>query len=150
MFITKPYMVKGILKMKFAFVLFILLIIPLGHQQIAAEPFPELNQIYFAPTGIGIPPRIILLIRKGNQYGAVKFINFRTGKNNIDLFGDYESWYQGDGSGDLIKQNIKYLKGEVSDKKLWGIGRFSFSFDTPNIHCGPIKSIRKGDRLIMP
>ena len=99
------------------------------------------GDVQLAPNAIGMPVGRILLIRKDNNYCAVKFTQNWTGKTDYDQHAEYESYYQGDKTGNLISKNVKYRKEEVYYTKP------SFSiFGHPvrigakrDIRCGPVE-----------
>lgn len=105
------------------------------------KTLPEANEVQIAPNAIGIPLGHILLIRNDSDYCAVKFIRCWTGQADYDQHAEYESYYQGDKTGDFRSKNVKYRKEEVYYTKP------SFSiFGHPvrigakrDICCGPIE-----------
>jgi hypothetical protein len=92
------------------------------------------------------PFQKILLIKKGEKYGAVRFTEFNREDNatpgsafregKATEYAKYEWYYQGDGSGDFTKSNVKHGKGELVDKPLRGIGRLAFQTGTVRIEFG--------------
>jgi len=62
---------------------------------------------------IAMPLGRIILIRKGQKYCAIKFIDTWLGETEWDHFSSYEYYYQGDGSGDFSKGNIISGTGEL-------------------------------------
>ncbi len=103
----------------------------------------ESNMAIVRPNAVRVPLGRILLIRKDDQYCAVKF--FDVWWTSEEPFGDrhaiYESYYQGNGSGDFSKRNVQYRKEKLSvgkPKFLWGLGHYSVKGDK-DIRCGPIK-----------
>jgi hypothetical protein len=115
-----------------------------GRQMLASNEVggivpPEPNDVVIAPNAVIVPMGRIVLVRKGSEYCAVKFNEFSTGKTEEDRFAKYESYYQGDGTGDLLNENVQSKKGELSAPRPRGIGRLAFSFGNRNVLCGPIK-----------
>jgi hypothetical protein len=55
----------------------------------------------------------ILLARKSLEYCALKFTNTWLGETKYDHYTSYEFYYQGDGSGDFSRANVKSGKGEL-------------------------------------
>jgi len=100
---------------------------------------PEPNEVHIAPNGVIVPLGRILLIRKGCEYCAVKFTRFWTGKTEEDRYASYESYYQGDKTGDFSNKNVQFRREKLSFPKPRGIGRLAFSFGNKEIRCGPIK-----------
>lgn len=111
----------------------------LASNQIGDIVSPRPNDVIIAPNAVMVPMGRIILVRKGSQHCAIKFTEFRTGKTEEDEFARYESYYQGDGTGDFLKKNVQIKKGELSAPKPRGIGRLAFSFGNRNVLCGPIK-----------
>lgn len=99
---------------------------------------PGPNDVHIGPNVVTIPVGRILLVRKGTQYCAIKFTEFWTGKTEEDVYARYESYYQGDASGDFARKNVQFKKEKLSFPKPRGIGRLAFSFGNKNIQCGPI------------
>jgi hypothetical protein len=101
----------------------------------------EMNDVILAPNAVGIPLGRILLIRKGNEYGAVKFTQCWTGKTKYEQHAEYESYYLGNQTGNINSIKAKYIKEEVF------YTRPSFAiFGHPvrigakrDIRCGPIE-----------
>jgi hypothetical protein len=119
----------------------------LGGEMVAAsQEIRTLNpdSVGIAPNGIRVPIGIILLIRKNTEYCAIKFTKFWTGETQDDEYATYESYYQGDRTGDFKKKNTIFKQGKLSRPRLRGIGRLSFSFGTTDIQCGPIKLFWSG------
>lgn len=109
----------------------------------------ESNNVHIAPNSVGIPLGRILLARKGLSYCAIKFTKFwtrNTSKVNTlfvaagsDKYALYESYYQGDKTGNFLKKNVEFKKAKLSSPKPRGIGRLAFSFGDRVVKCGDIK-----------
>jgi hypothetical protein len=76
------------------------------------------------------------LVRKDQEYCAVKFTEFWTGKTEQDYFARYESYYPVDKTGMFPDNSTKLIREELSYPKPRGIGRFSFSLGNKEIRCG--------------
>lgn len=110
---------------------------------------PKDNEVYIAKVGMVMPLGNILLVRKNSEYCAVKFTKFWLEKTSevstpfvaagSDKYALYESYYQGDGSGDFSKKNAQFKKEKLSFPKPRGIGRLAFSFSKKEIICDAIK-----------
>jgi hypothetical protein len=63
----------------------------------------------------------------------------------LSLFANYESYYQGDGSGDFSKNNVQFKKDTLTHPKpKWSIfGHLIFNGNR-EIVCGPIKLFWSG------
>ena len=89
----------------------------------------------------------LLLIRNGKDCCAVRFTEFHRGHdakpstifNSGDetLYAEYDWYFQGDGSGDFTKSNVKSGHEKLKRGPMVGIGRFSFQIGTTAISCGP-------------
>jgi hypothetical protein len=79
------------------------------------EYFPQIQEPEEVRIGhdvISMPLGRILLVRKGAEYCALKFTNNWLSKTpfviaETDIYTSYEFYYQGDGSGDFSKGNVK-------------------------------------------
>ncbi len=84
----------------------------------------EAPSIYVQPDAIGMPLGNIVLIRKNSRYCVLNFTKFIQGKKEDEGSTSYEAYFQGDGSGDFTKKNIKSMEGELSfmePKQMGGI-----------------------------
>jgi len=97
---------------------------------------PGQNDVVIAPNAIIMPLGRILLVRKGFEYCAIKFVKFWTGKTDEDMYAEYESYYKNDKIEKFSDENVEFRKGKLSAPKPKGIGRFAFSFGNRNVHCG--------------
>jgi hypothetical protein len=93
-----------------------------------------------APNCVQAPIESILLVRRNREYCAIRFLKFWTGETKEDKYAIYESYYQGDRTGNFTAKNVKFKKEQLYSPRLRGIGRLSFSFGgNADIHCGPIE-----------
>jgi len=106
------------------------------------------NDIVIGSNAVRIPLGRILLVRKNSTYGAVKLIRLWTGKTEKDRYAEYESYYQGDKTGDFSNKNVQFKKGKLSFPKPHGIGRLAFSFGNRDIQCGLIKLAWYGEQWV--
>jgi len=109
---------------------------------------PGPNEVHIGKTAIMMPLGKILLVRRNSEYCAVIFTDFWVGKTEEDLYAKYESYYQGDKSGDLSRQNVKYKNRKLSFPKPRGIGRLAFSFGNKEIQCGTIRLLWSGQGAV--
>jgi hypothetical protein len=101
--------------------------------------------VEIAPHAVKIPVGFLLLVRRGMEYGAIKFSKFWTGETSEDQYAAYVSYYQGDKTGNFTNQNVRTQLGELSRQRPRGFGRLSFSFgNKTDILCGPIKLLWSG------
>ena len=110
---------------------------------------PKDNEVHVGKTVIVMPLGKILLVRKDSEYCAVKFTRFWSENTSevgsifvaagSDEYAVYESYYQGDKTGDFSKKNVEFKKEKLSFPKPRGIGRLAFSFGNKEIKCGSIK-----------
>ena len=105
---------------------------------------PGPNDVHVGKTAIVMPLGKILLVRKDSKYCAVRFTESWTGKTEEDLYAKYESYYQGDKSGDFSKANVQLKKENLSFPTPRGVGRLAFSFGNKEIECGPIRLFWSG------
>ncbi len=80
----------------------------------------------------------LVLVRKGSVYGAIRLNTYERGKQNLfktTYYTTYDAWYQGDGSGEFGRNNVKHQAGKAS-QRLYGLGRMAFDFSSPEISCG--------------
>jgi hypothetical protein len=112
-----------------------------GDMTVSDQDAKPLNpdDVGIAPNAIRVPIGIFLLARKNQEHCAVKFTKFWTGKTQEDEFVTYESYYQGDRTGNFSNKNVKIKREKLSSPKPRGIGRLAFSFGDRDIKCGSIK-----------
>jgi len=104
------------------------------------QEIPGPNEVRIGGMGVVIPLGRILLIRRGLEYGAVKFTEAWTGKTGKEWHANYESYYQGDKSGDFSKKNVQFRRGKVIQTEGIFFGGHSWSLRTNiDIRCGPIR-----------
>lgn len=98
----------------------------------------ETNEVHIGPNGISMPLGKILIVRKGTDYCALKFIEFWTGENKEDRYARYESYSYGDKPADFSRNNVKLKKEELYfPKARWSIFGHPVAFGTKDeIHCG--------------
>jgi len=104
------------------------------------------REVRIRPNAIIVPLGTIVVIRKGSEYGAVKFTEYWTGATRDDQYGRYESYYQGDNSGDFSKANVRVTKGDLSMLKPIGWAGLHCAPGNPDFRCGPIKLGWSGTR----
>lgn len=113
----------------------------------AQQPNPELphvsadsrDEVLIGGEGVRIPLERILLVRKGTDCCAVKFVKFWTGKTEEDYLGSYERYYQGDGSADFTTKNVQFQIDEVLYPRVRGSGAFAIQFGEKDLRCGSIQ-----------
>jgi hypothetical protein len=108
---------------------------------------PPSEYVIVSPNAIIMPLGNILLIRKDSVYGAIRFIKFWTGKGENDRYATYESYYQGDKTGDFANKNAKFTKEELHfpEPSFSLFGHPFFGFDMrDHIRCGPIRLLWSG------
>ena len=67
--------------------------------------------IHIGPHFVSMPIGRIVLVRRGSEYCAMKFTEAWEGKGvESPRFANYESYYQGDGTGDFSKSNVQFVK----------------------------------------
>jgi hypothetical protein len=102
---------------------------------------PLSEYVIVSPNAIIMPLGKILLIRKDSDYGAIKFIKFWTGKAENDRYATYESYYQGDKTGDFSNKNAEFTKEELhSPNPSFSLFGHPIAFGIrDDIRCGPIR-----------
>ncbi len=96
---------------------------------------------------VSVPVGRFLLIRNGNDVCAVRFARFQRGgdaksptvfhSGDETLYAEYDWFHQGDGTGDLTKQNVGSGHKELKRGPMVGIGRFAFQLGSTILSCGP-------------
>lgn len=97
------------------------------------------NEIIVTPVAVKIPVGRILIVRKNLEYCVLRFTKIWAGKTEEDWYASYESYYQGDKTGDFSKTSVQLRKYELSSPRPRGIGRLAFSFGDKDVKCGPFK-----------
>jgi hypothetical protein len=102
------------------------------------------NVVSIGGAAVSIPVGRIMLVRKGTEYCAIQFDNAwieKSGWKSGWKRATYESYYQGDGTGDFSKENVHLRKGEVhlSEGHWIGGGHYIHFWRNEDIRCGPIK-----------
>lgn len=101
---------------------------------------PGPDEVFIGQASVGVPLGRVLLARKGSEYCAFKFTNTWLGETKYDHYTSYEFYYQGDGSGDFSRANVKSGTGELFFPRVrgWmGIPVIKGAKDT--IECGGMK-----------
>jgi hypothetical protein len=83
-----------------------------------------------------VPKGVFLLIRKGQQIGAIRFTSIELGSTVGTGNASYESYFQADGSGSFRYSNVRKQTGENNLKPLKGIGRLAFQPGQDRIRVG--------------
>jgi hypothetical protein len=109
---------------------------------------PGTDDVHIGKTAIVMPLGRILLVGKNSEYCAIKFTKYWTGRTGEDHFAKYESYCQGDKSGNFIKKNVILKRGELSFPKPRGIGRFAFSLANREIECGIARLLWSGQGAV--
>lgn len=110
---------------------------------------PGPDEVHISGIGIIMPLEKILLVRKDSEYCALKFTKVWSENTSevssifvakgSDEHAIYESYYQGDSSGDFSKSDVEFKSDRLSFPKPRGIGRLAFSFGNKKIKCGSIE-----------
>src|SRR5205807_3245695 len=96
----------------------------------------QTDQFVVGPGEVLAPKGVFLLIRKGQEIGAIRFTNIQRGKEVGTGKASYESYFQSDGSGLFRSPNIQKQTGFIDLKPLKGIGRASFQFGKDKVQVG--------------
>jgi hypothetical protein len=84
------------------------------------------DRVEVGQSEVCIPKGVFLLVRKGREYGAVRFTDFEPGETANTGGATYESYYQSDGSGSFLTAKAHKQSGRLFEKPPSGIGRFAF------------------------
>ncbi len=97
--------------------------------------------VHIAPHFVSMPIGRIVLIRRGSEYCAVKFAEAWKGKTESARFQNYESYYQGDGTGDFSNENVQFAKDTLVDRQsvLGRLYPVPFGHRNLYIKCGAVK-----------
>lgn len=102
-------------------------------------------------TAISAPVGRLLLMRKKNDLCAIRFTEFHRGNDarpqtsfhtdEETLYAEYDWFYQGDGSGDFTKNNIKSGHSQLTRKATIGYGHLlHIQSGKVMVKCGPLKA----------
>lgn len=101
---------------------------------------PKDNEVLISFNCVEMPLDKILLIRKGCDYCALKFMKLWTEKDGNEKYAAYEVYYQSDGTGDFSKKNIIINNSVASELPLKGPFRpFIYQPGNSFVKCGPHK-----------
>lgn len=90
-----------------------------GHMSGLAKAKNEREKFTIANNAISVPAERFMLIKKDTKYAALKMIDVQK------KAAKYEWYYQADGSGNFLSNNVKKGWGEVKDLYIPIIGRFA-------------------------
>jgi hypothetical protein len=110
---------------------------------------PKVDEAGIYTGHIAVPENYLVLFRKANEYGVIKLSGYRKENftergsflrysGSIDEYASYESFFQGDGSGDFAKKNVMHKTGTVSSVPR-GIARAIFNMGDAEIKIGKYK-----------
>jgi hypothetical protein len=103
---------------------------------------PISDDVRIVYSGAYMPLGHFLLIRKKNEICALKFTKFWNEKQGAEIERNavYISYYQNDGSGNLLSPNVKITEGQASSLP-WRVFTRLFMWQpgTTYIKCGPLK-----------
>jgi hypothetical protein len=92
------------------------------------------------PSGVAMPVRKIILAKKGLEYCSIKFTSTWLEEKKHDYYTAYECHYQGDGSGDFNKSNVKFGNGELFYPRERGWFVIPFTSEAKDtFECGRMK-----------
>jgi len=98
---------------------------PAGAQSPAKQATPTQPEFAMGPRYVLMPEKFFLLVRKGQDIGAVRFTKI---EQDADGNGKsrYESYFQGDGSGSFLNSNVIKRTEEIEIKPMRGIHAFAW------------------------
>ena len=119
---------------------------------------PRHNEAHIGQTAIVMPLGYLTLVRQDAKYCAINFtkawpentseVGSMFEASGSDEYAIYNSWYQGDKSGDFSNKNVEFKMDKLLLPKPRGIGRLAFSPGNKEIKCGPIKLLWSGNGSI--
>lgn len=107
--------------------------------------------IYVSPISLSAPIGGFLLLRKGTDVCALRFTNIQRGgdakpptpfhSGEESTYAEYDWFYQGDGSSDLTKPNVKSGHSKLSKKATVGffVRQLAWPRGDPFVRCGPLR-----------
>lgn len=95
----------------------------------------QTRRFIVGPLEIRPPQGVFLLIRKGSQVGAIRFVRVNTGTGDTGS-AIYESFFQGDGSGSFLNASVVKISESTEWKPWVGIGRLSYQPGQRRIRVG--------------
>jgi hypothetical protein len=106
----------------------------------------------FGPRYMVVPEKMFLLVRKGTLLGAFHFTNmesdlYRNGRC-YEGRSSYESFFQGDGSGSLIKKNVVKRSGSINIEPIKGIHPFAWQPGADKLRVGNWKFGCMGNNVV--
>jgi hypothetical protein len=129
-------------KMRILVFLLTLAVLTIGDNVASAESIAsDVDEIRIVVAGhvMIMPVNYIILAKpiEDDKYCAIKFLKMWDGKHKDERYAEYVSYYQPDGSGDLLKSNVIVKRDVLKWPRLIGIGWFSFAFGANyDISCG--------------
>jgi len=102
---------------------------------------PANDEVQIGPNGFIMPLNRILLVRKSLEYCAIKFTEFGKDDKAGNQYAKYESYYQGDKTGNFAKANVKKKEAILfSPKPKWSIFGHPIVFGAnEEIQCGSLR-----------
>lgn len=94
---------------------------------------PRTEEVYIMTNSVRVPVGYIVLVRRDSEYCSVKFTEIKIGRTIDDWIYKYESYYQGDKTGNLTNENVQFVKGKLLATRQNAIIKIG------SIQCGPIK-----------
>lgn len=109
-------------------------------------------EFVFGPSYMVVPEKMFLLVRKGTQLGAFHFTSiesdaYKSGRC-YEGRSNYESFFQGDGSGSLIKENVVKRSGNINIEPVKGIHLFAWQPGKDKLWIGNWKFGCMGNNIV--
>jgi len=107
--------------------------------QTGAEPWRVYdNAFVIGASSILVPEGVFLLVRKNGKIGAVRFTNVEHRGEACIGSANYDSYFQGDGSGSFQSPNVRKRTGRINLKPPRGPGKLSLlvDFGYPKVRIG--------------
>jgi hypothetical protein len=86
---------------------------PAQDQKTDRPGFSAFGNASVGPTVVAMPIGKIILAKKGLEYCSIRFTSTWLSGSDFDYYTAYEYYYQGDGSGDFKRSNVKFGNGEL-------------------------------------
>jgi hypothetical protein len=88
------------------------------------------------PNAISVPEGYFVLVRRGEQIGAFRLTKvFNTGELGLGT-SHYDSYFQGDGSGQLLAPNAVRRQGDIDIRPLKGVHAFAWQPGQNHLRVG--------------
>ncbi len=131
------------MRRRLAFILLAILSVPL-FDAISARagedvPPPRPLEVQLGPEYIIMPIGRILLLRRDQEYCAVKFLRFWNGEAAEERYAEYDAYEPPKGTGSFDDKRTETFRRQASSTRPQGIGFLSFNKGNREIRCGSFR-----------